>query len=38
MAVFNKLRRKRLIESRASSPYRISHVGRRFVRAQQDNR
>jgi len=38
LTVFAKLRRKRLIESRASSPYRISHVGRRAVRAQPDNR
>lgn len=36
--VFAKLRRKRLIESRASSPYRISDRGRRSVRAQSDNR
>jgi uncharacterized protein len=36
--VFAKLRRKRLIESRASSPYRISDRGRRSVRAQLDNR
>ncbi|EJW10281.1 hypothetical protein A33M_0218 [Rhodovulum sp. PH10] len=36
--VFAKLRRKRLIESRASSPYRISDEGRRSVRAQLDNR
>lgn len=36
--VFAKLRRKRLIESRSSSPYRISENGRRAVRAQHDNR
>jgi uncharacterized protein len=36
--VFAKLRRKRLIESKASSPYRISDKGRRSVRAQLDNR
>lgn len=36
--VFRKLRRKRLIESRASSPYRISRKGRINVRAQLDNR
>ncbi|WP_108662746.1 YjhX family toxin [Acuticoccus kandeliae] len=36
--VFARLRRKRLIESRASSPYRISDRGRRSVRAQLDNR
>ena len=33
-----KLRRKRLIESRQSGPYRISHAGRLAVRAQADNR
>ncbi|MCH6202876.1 YjhX family toxin [Brucella ciceri] len=38
LEVFAKLRRKRLIESRASSPYRISDGGRRSVRAQLDNR
>ncbi|MCE0505432.1 MULTISPECIES: YjhX family toxin [unclassified Roseivivax] len=38
LEVFRKLRRKRLIESRASSPYRISAQGRRNVRAQVDNR
>ncbi|MFH1805256.1 MAG: YjhX family toxin [Pseudomonadota bacterium] len=38
LEVFAKLRRKRLIESRASSPYRISDKGRRSVRAQLDNR
>ena len=36
--VFSKLRRKRLIESKASCPYRISDKGRRSVRAQLDNR
>ncbi|MGB0659479.1 MAG: YjhX family toxin [Mangrovicoccus sp.] len=36
--VFRKLRRKRLIESHNSSPYRISDRGRRNVRAQLDNR
>ncbi len=36
--VFQRLRRKRLIESRESSPYRISEKGRRSVRAQADNR
>ncbi|EKV28059.1 hypothetical protein C882_1060 [Caenispirillum salinarum AK4] len=36
--VFQKLRRKRLVESRASSPYRISEMGRRSVRAQLNNR
>lgn len=38
LEVFAKLRRKRLIESRASSPYRISEKGRRSVRSQFDNR
>ena len=38
LGVFSKLRRKRLIESRKSSPYRISYKGRISVRAQLDNR
>lgn len=38
LEVFAKLRRKRLIESRSSSPYRISQRGRRAVRSQADNR
>lgn len=38
LEVFAKLRRKRLIESRSSCPYRISEKGRRFVRSQPDNR
>jgi uncharacterized protein YjhX (UPF0386 family) len=38
LGIFKALRRKRLIESRASSPYRISHAGRCSVRAQLDNR
>ncbi|MCC0077667.1 MAG: YjhX family toxin [Rhodobacter sp.] len=37
MPVFLALRRKRLIESRAGSAYRISHRGRVAVRAQPDN-
>ncbi|GGE03709.1 UPF0386 protein [Gemmobacter megaterium] len=37
-AIFSALRRKRLIESRASQPYRISDLGRRSVRAQANNR
>lgn len=28
LAIFNRLRRKRLIESRSGSPYRISTLGR----------
>ncbi|MBN8293056.1 YjhX family toxin [Rhodobacter sp. NTK016B] len=35
--VFDRLRRKRLIESHKGSPYRISKRGRLFVRAQLDN-
>ena len=38
LAVFNRLRRRRLIESTASKPYRISYLGRRSLRAQPDNR
>jgi uncharacterized protein len=38
IAVLNKLRRKRLIESNASQPYQISDAGRRSVRARVDNR
>ncbi len=37
MTIFNKLRRKRLIESRSGGPYRISKRGRLSVRAQPDN-
>lgn len=37
MTVFKRLRRKRLIESRSGSPYRISKRGRTSVRAQLDN-
>jgi len=36
--LFKALRRKRLIESRASGPYRITRTGRCAVRAQPDNR
>ena len=37
LTVFNRLRSKRLIESRSGSPYRISRQGRLSVRAQLDN-
>ncbi|OLS52673.1 YjhX family toxin [Rhodovulum sulfidophilum] len=37
MTVFHRLRRKRLIESRCGSAYRISKRGRLSVRAQLDN-
>lgn len=37
MAIFAKLRRKRLIESRAGGPYHISKRGRLSVRAQLNN-
>lgn len=38
LAVVAQLRRKRLIASRNSNPYRISGPGRRAVRSQPDNR
>ncbi len=38
LEIFQRLRRKRLVESRFSSPYQISERGRRSVRAQLDNR
>ncbi|EBA14796.1 hypothetical protein RSK20926_09889 [Roseobacter sp. SK209-2-6] len=38
ITVVSKLRRKRLIESRHSAPYRISALGRRSVRSQVNNR
>lgn len=37
LAIFQRLRRKRLIESRSGSPYRISRRGLACVRAQLDN-
>lgn len=37
LTVFNRLRRKRLIESRSGSPYRISKRGLIAVRSQLDN-
>lgn len=36
--VFRRLRCRRLVESRASGPYRISQKGRLAVRSQPDNR
>ncbi|MBO9574115.1 MAG: YjhX family toxin [Sphingobium sp.] len=38
LPTFARLRRKRLIESHQSKPYRISRLGRETVRAQPDNR
>ena len=38
MAVFQKLRRKRMIGSTGGSPYRITREGLLAVRAQLDNR
>ena len=38
LELVGRLKRKRLIESRNSNPYRISDLGRRSVRAQLDNR
>ncbi|MCG7629897.1 YjhX family toxin [Epibacterium sp. MM17-32] len=37
LEIFQSLRRKRLIQSRFSSPYQISQKGRQTVRAQLDN-
>jgi uncharacterized protein YjhX (UPF0386 family) len=37
LTVFNRLRKRHLIESRSGSPYRISKRGRISVRAQLDN-
>ena len=38
LAIFHKLRRRRLIASRDSRPYRITRDGLVAVRAQLDNR
>ncbi|MGL4238135.1 YjhX family toxin [Tabrizicola sp.] len=37
LAVFQRLRRKRLIGSEGGGPYRITRLGRLSVRAQTDN-
>ena len=37
LAVFTRLKARRLIRSTGSKPYRISMLGRRSVRAQTDN-
>lgn len=37
LETFQRLRRRRLIESRGGAPYRISYRGRLSVRAQLDN-
>ena len=38
LEIFFRLHRKRLLESKSSSSYRISHKGCLSVRAQLDNR
>lgn len=38
LPLFQRLRRRGLIESRGGAPYRISALGRQAVRAQVDNR
>ncbi|GAB4522334.1 MAG: YjhX family toxin [Amphiplicatus sp.] len=38
LAVFRKLKRRRLVASRGGGPYRITREGRLAVRPQPDNR
>jgi uncharacterized protein len=38
LPLFQRLRRRGLIESKDGVPYRISALGRKVVRAQTDNR
>ncbi|MAW81715.1 MAG: hypothetical protein CMI63_15875 [Parvularcula sp.] len=38
LAVFKRLKRRRLIASTNGGPYRATLLGRRFVRSQLDNR
>ncbi len=38
LALFRKMKRRRLIASSNSGPYRATAIGRRSVRAQLDNR
>ena len=38
LPLFQRLRRRGLIESKSGAPYRISALGRQMVRAQPDNR
>lgn len=38
LGVFQRLKRRRLVASSNSGPYRITLLGRRSVRAQLDNR
>lgn len=38
LAVFQRLRKRRLVASEGGAPYRITYEGRMSVRAQPDNR